>query len=89
MFAKEVAIQNASGFHVRPAQLFVQKASEYQSLIKVSNQAEVEVDARSILGLMTMGLEKGAQITIEAEGVDEQAAVEALVELVESKFGED
>ncbi|WHH57706.1 HPr family phosphocarrier protein [Petroclostridium sp. X23] len=89
MFIKEVIIQNASGFHIRPAQLFVDKAAEFKSDIFVKGEDGVPIEAKSILGLMTMGLEKGAKITIEATGEDEQEAVSALVELVESKFGEE
>lgn len=89
MFTKDVVINNASGFHIRPAQLFVEKASLFKSNIKIVTGSGEEVDAKSILGLMTMGLETGAKITIRAEGEDEKEAVEDLAELVESKFGEE
>lgn len=89
MFAKEVVIQNASGFHVRPAQLFMEKANQFQSKITVKTEEGTEADAKSILGLMTLGLVKGKEIKIEADGEDEKEAVDTLIELVESKFGEE
>ena len=89
MFAKEVRILNALGFHVRPAQLFVEKAGEFAAQITVKSESGTEVDSKSILGLMALGLEKGTKITIEANGADEQEAVNALVQLIDSKFGEE
>lgn len=89
MTARQLTIKNEQGFHVRPAQLFVDKANEYASKIQVINENGDKADAKSILGLMTLGLAKGSSITIEAEGPDQQAAVDGLAELVESKFGED
>lgn len=89
MTARQLTIKNEQGFHVRPAQLFVDKANEYASKIQVINENGHKADAKSILGLMTLGLVKGSSITLEAEGPDEQAAVDGLAELVESKFGED
>ena len=88
MTTRELIIQNEQGFHVRPAQLFVDKASEFESAVKVRNASGEEADAKSMLELMTLGLAKGASITIAAEGPDEKQAVEALAELIESKFGE-
>lgn len=84
MYSKQATIKNASGFHIRPAQLFTEKATSFESTIKINESA----DGKSILGLMTLGLGQGSVITISAEGPDEEAAVEALVELVESGFGE-
>ncbi|MGB8955542.1 MAG: HPr family phosphocarrier protein [Tumebacillaceae bacterium] len=89
MHTQQVTIQNQQGFHVRPAQLFVQTANQFQSTIKVLTPNGGHVDAKSILGLMTLGLEKGVILTIEAEGADEKEAVQALADLVDSKFGEE
>lgn len=89
MFARAVVIQNAAGFHVRPAQLFVEKAGEFGAQITVKTETGAEVDSKSILGLMALGLEKGTKITIEANGADAEDAVNALAALVESKFGEE
>lgn len=89
MVARQLTIQNEQGFHVRPAQLFVDKANEYQATIKIKNAAGEEADAKSMLELMALGLVKGSQITLEAEGPDQQEAVDGLAELIESKFGEE
>jgi phosphocarrier protein HPr/phosphocarrier protein len=89
MLSRETTIQNSMGFHLRPAQLFVDKANEFESDITVKNEEGMETDGKSILGLMTMGYEFGSRIIVEADGADEAAAVEALIELIVSKFGEE
>lgn len=89
MHTQNVTIQNASGFHIRPAQLFSEKAAQFQSTILIKPEGTTtEADAKSILGLMTLGLDKGSVITIQADGPDEQEAVAQLSELVLSGFGE-
>lgn len=84
---KEVVIKNETGLHARPAGMFVKKASEFTSTVEVKYKGKV-VNAKSIMGIMSLGLGKGEELTISATGADEEAAVDALVELVESKFGE-
>ncbi|SHJ07868.1 phosphocarrier protein [Dethiosulfatibacter aminovorans DSM 17477] len=88
MYAKEVLIQNETGFHIRPAQIFVDAANKFESDIKVVKE-DKEVAGKSILGLMTMGAVKGMTITIKAEGNDEMEAVNELVNLIENKFFEE
>jgi phosphocarrier protein HPr len=88
MHTRQVTIQNEEGFHVRPAQLFAAKAAEFTAEVTLKRLEGGEANAKSMLGLMTLGLRKGSTITIEADGPDEQQAVDALAELVESKFGE-
>ncbi|MFC5469564.1 HPr family phosphocarrier protein [Cohnella suwonensis] len=89
MHTREVTIRNASGFHIRPAQLFSEKASQFQSTILIKPEGTaIAADAKSILGLMTLGLDKGSVIAIEADGPDEAEAVAQLAELVLSGFGE-
>ena len=89
MLAKQVTIRNEAGFHIRPAQLFTEKAGSFQSAIAVQPEGrEASIDGKSILGLMTLGLSKGAVLTISAEGPDEAEAVETLAKLVEDGFGE-
>ncbi|WP_199620252.1 HPr family phosphocarrier protein [Paenibacillus alkalitolerans] len=89
MITKEATIRNATGFHIRPAQLFTEKANAFKSTITIKVLAtNTEVDGKSILGLMTLGLEKGSVITITANGEDEEQALDELVKLVESGFGE-
>lgn len=89
MYFKETTIRNATGFHIRPAQLFTEKAAAYRSTVKLKvNETGTEVDGKSILGLMSLGLGEGAVITITADGIDEQEVVDELAALVEGGFGE-
>lgn len=87
MISKELTIQNEQGFHVRPAQLFVEKAAVYEASIRVRGEAG-EADGKSMLELMTLGLEKGSRLTLEADGPDEAEALKALAELIDGRFGE-
>jgi phosphocarrier protein HPr len=87
MFVKEVAVQNQVGLHARPATFFIQKANEYKSSIWVEKE-ERRVNAKSLLGVLSLGIVGGTSIRIIADGSDEQAAVEGLVKLVESGFTE-
>ena len=87
MFVKEVSVKNQVGLHARPATFFIQKANEYKSSIWVEKE-ERRVNAKSLLGILSLGIVGGTAIRIIADGNDEQAAVEALVELVESGFAE-
>ncbi|PYI51504.1 HPr family phosphocarrier protein [Paenibacillus flagellatus] len=87
MIVRTVTVQNEQGFHVRPAQLFVEKAGAFEARIRVRGGAG-EADGKSMLELMTLGLEKGSALTIEADGPDEAEAVRTLAELVDGRFGE-
>ncbi|MBR2151692.1 MAG: HPr family phosphocarrier protein [Clostridia bacterium] len=87
MYSKEVMVQNKVGLHARPATFFIQKANEFKSLITVEKE-ERRVNAKSLLGVLSLGIIGGTNITIRAEGIDEEAAVEALVKLVKSGFAE-
>lgn len=89
MLTKQVTIKNEAGFHIRPAQLFTEKAGAFQSYIAVQPDGQdAKIDGKSILGLMTLGLSKGSLLTITADGPDEAEAVETLARLVEEGFGE-
>jgi len=79
---------NKVGLHARPAALFVQTANKFRSKITVEKDGK-EVDAKSILGVLSLGAECGSVITIKVNGEDAEEALKALVELVESKFGEE
>ena len=81
-------IENKTGIHARPASVFVQKASSFKSKVQLKAKGKT-VDAKSILMIMSMGLVKGTEITIVADGTDEADAVKALKDLVDAKFGED
>ena len=84
MYVKEVVVQNQVGLHARPATFFIQKANEYKSSIWVEKE-ERRVNAKSLLGVLSLGIVGGTTIRIIA---DEQAAVDSLVELVQSGFTE-
>ena len=85
MFVKDVMVKNQVGLHARPATFFIQKANEYKSSIWIEKE-ERRVNAKSLLGILSLGIVGGTDIRIIADGSDEQSAVEALVELVESGF---
>jgi phosphocarrier protein HPr len=87
MTLQTVTVTNESGIHARPASLFLQKATSFKSNITVTKKGK-NGNAKSLLGLLALGINKGSEITIGAEGEDEKEAVAALVKLVESKFGE-
>ncbi|MBQ6019308.1 MAG: HPr family phosphocarrier protein [Clostridia bacterium] len=87
MFVKDVIVQNQVGLHARPATFFIQKANEFKSTIWVEKE-ERRVNAKSLLGVLSLGIMGGAQIRILAEGSDEEAAVTALAELVNTGFAE-
>lgn len=88
MYSKDVMVQNQVGLHARPATFFIQKANEFCSSIWIEKE-ERRVNAKSLLGILSLGIIGGTQIKIIADGADEQAAVNALVELVESGFSEE
>ena len=87
MFVKDVVVQNQVGLHARPATFFIQKANEFKSSIWVEKE-ERRVNAKSLLGVLSLGIVGGTAIRIIADGSDEQQAVEGLVALVESGFAE-
>ncbi|HPD87995.1 MAG TPA: HPr family phosphocarrier protein [Oscillospiraceae bacterium] len=87
MFSSEVKVQNQVGLHARPATFFIQKANEYKSSIWVEKE-ERRVNAKSLLGVLSLGIVGGTEIKIIADGADEQAAVEGLVKLVQSGFSD-
>ena len=87
MFIKEVTVQNQVGLHARPATFFIQKANEYKSVISIARD-ERKVNAKSLLGVLSLGITKGITVVISAEGDDEQEAVEGLVELITSNFAQ-
>lgn len=83
MAENAVIIHNKTGLHARPAALFVQKASQFSSDITVVLGAKV-VNAKSIMGVMSLGAGQGSEILIKAMGEDAQQAVDALTELIDS-----
>lgn len=85
MYMKEVVVQNQVGLHARPATFFIQKANEYKSSIWVESE-DRKVNAKSLLGVLSLGISKGHTITIISEGADEEDAVNDLVNLIASNF---
>lgn len=87
MCVKEVLVQNQVGLHARPATFFIQKANEFKSAIWVEKE-ERRANAKSLLGVLSLGIVGGTTIKVIADGPDEQAAVDGLVALVESGFAD-
>ena len=87
MTRRQVQIANRLGLHARAAARFVQTAARFEAKITAGRDGRV-MDGKSILGILLLGASRGTTIEITADGKDEVAAVEALVELVESRFGE-
>ncbi len=87
MTNRTVTIQNAIGLHARPATFFIQKANSYKCSIWVEKD-DRRVSAKSLLGVLSLGIVKGMSITLIADGADEEAALDGLAELVASGFEE-
>lgn len=84
---QQVKLLNASGLHARPASIFVTEASKFQSHVFIEVNGR-RVNAKSILGLLTLAIGQGSTITVITEGPDEEEALEALVNLVANGLGE-
>lgn len=82
MFSKEVVVRCESGLHNRQATYFVQKANEFESSIWLESENR-KMNAKSLLGIMSLGIVTGAVVTLSAAGSDEQDAVEALATLLQ------
>jgi phosphocarrier protein len=87
MIQREVKITNNSGLHARPATFFIQKANTYRSGIWVVKD-DRKVSAKSLLGVLSIGIAKGMTITLVADGDDEQTAIDGLVDLIENGFND-
>ena len=85
MITKEVKISNAIGLHARPATFFIQKANSYSSSIWVEKD-DRKVNAKSLLGVLSLGIAKGMTIVLSAEGQDEELAIEGLTDLINTGF---
>ena len=87
MYTKDVEVKNQVGLHARPATFFIQKANEFKSSIWVEKE-DRRVNAKSLLGVLSLGIMGGTTIRIHASGTDEEQAVVELVKLVDSGFAE-
>lgn len=83
----EVVIINASGLHARPATFFIQKANCYRCTLWVEKD-DRKVNAKSLLGVLSLGIAKGMTVTLIADGQDEDSALEGLTALINSGFAE-
>lgn len=88
MISKEFVINCSEGFHLRPAQILMEAATPFKSDIILKTADDEEADAKSILGLMSLGLEKGTKVTIETNGPDEEDAMKTVEALFNNNFGE-
>jgi phosphocarrier protein len=87
MTSRTVTVVNQLGMHARAAAKFVHLATRFESRVVVSRQ-ERQMDGKSIMGLLLLAAARGTAVTIMADGIDEQAALEALTDLVSGGFGE-
>jgi phosphocarrier protein HPr len=87
MVERMVQVQNANGIHARPAAEIVKCAARFTSQITIGRDG-LEVNAKSIMGVMMLAAECGAQVTIRADGPDAQAAIDAIAVLIAGRFGE-
>jgi len=85
MYTREATVTNQVGLHARPATFFIQKANEYKCSIWVEKD-ERRVNAKSLLGVLSLGVVKGTTINLIADGVDEKEAVDGLIELISGNF---
>jgi phosphocarrier protein HPr len=88
MLSEEFIIKNKVGLHARPAAIFVQTAVKFKSKITVEKDGK-EVNAKSIMGVLSLGAEKDSKVVIKIEGEDEQEAMQAFKNLIDSNFGEE
>ena len=88
MFVREVMVKNQVGLHARPATFFIQKANEFKSSIWIEKE-ERRVNAKSLLGILSLGIVGGTNVKVIADGADASAAVDALIEHVDSGFSEE
>ena len=85
MISRDVTIQNNVGLHARPATFFIQKANSYKASIWVEKD-DRRVNAKSLLGVLSLGIVKGMTVTLIADGTDEADALNGLAELIATGF---
>lgn len=88
MISKKAIVSNKVGLHARPATFFIQKANEFKSTIWVEMD-DRRVNAKSLLGVLSLGVVKDSEITLIANGADEEAAIAALEELLAGGLTDD
>ncbi len=85
MITRDVTIQNNVGLHARPATFFIQKANSYKASIWVE-KGDRRVNAKSLLGVLSLGIVKGMTVTLIADGTDEAEALSGLSDLIATGF---
>ena len=88
MVEKKFVIVNKMGLHARPAALFAQTANKFRSEVRLIKEG-VEVNAKSIMGLMMLAAEAGSEVVLKVWGADEEKAFDSLAQLITGKFHED
>ena len=86
MVGKQVTVQNQLGIHARPATLLVQTAAKFEAEIYLSKGDIRHINGKSIMGVMMLAAEHGADVLVEADGQDETEALEAVAQLLASSF---
>ena len=87
MLSREITVVNVVGLHARPATFFIQKANSYKSSVWIGRD-DRRVNAKSLLGILSLGIAKGMTVTLIADGADEALAVEGLVNLINDEISE-
>ena len=87
MVSRNVTVKNTQGLHARPATFFIQKANSYKSSLWVEKE-DCRVNAKSLLGVLSLGIVKGTTITLIADGQDENEAITGLIDLIEKELAE-
>ena len=88
MLEKKVTIINRLGLHARAAAKFVKLANRFRASVKIEKDG-IEIDGKSILGILTLAAVQGAEITLKVSGMDEKTAMKALIFLIENRFEEE
>ncbi len=87
MISCDITIKNTVGLHARPATFFIQKANSYKSSIWVERE-DRRVNAKSLLGVLSLGVAQGMTVTLIADGADESEALAGLSDLIDNGFGD-
>lgn len=91
MYKRSTTVVNKTGLHARPASIFVNKATSFDSTITITNLSlsnPKTVNAKSIISILSLGMRKGSKVEIAADGKDEVNAVDSLINLINTGFGE-
>ena len=88
MVKDTVVVKNETGLHARPASMLVEEASSYEADVELVKDGQ-SVNAKSIMGVMSLGIKQSTEITVQTDGADEKDALTAIIELIESGFDEE